>query len=254
MHASRYRILPSVQSKPLRVAAAVMMLGSVFLFCLLAMGGCQPTVKSPISGQEVTADQLVREADAEAKRLEREAEAKAELARKRIEAAKYEARSRIREIRGNVEATAAESARVIESVQDELGVKVAEAEGDFNAAIARLEIDTAALEDVTSSALADIEAKRQKALGVLNLVKNIPVVGQAASSAGIDLGGLGAILLGGGSVGTIAYQVRRGRKLADQAWEDAKKEAADAKAREDKAWEDAQADMLKLLTTLPRTP
>lgn len=216
------------------------------------MGGCEQTVQSPISGQQVTADQLVREADAEARKLEREAADKAETAKKRIEAAKFEARSRIREIRGNVEATAAESARVIESVQDELGVRVAEAETDFGAAVSRLEAETADLEARTTGALQAIEAKRQRVAGLFDVVKNIPVVGQAAASAGLDLGGLGALVLGGG--GALAWQARRGRKLADQAWDDAKKEAAEAKEREDRAWDSAQSEMLRLLTTLPKAP
>ncbi|NBW16277.1 MAG: hypothetical protein EBR82_50685 [Caulobacteraceae bacterium] len=246
-------ILPSVKSKTLRVFAVCFMLASLSALTLILCVGCQQTVPSPFSGQDVTAEQLVREADAEARKLEREAEEKAATAEKRIKAAQAQARARIREIRGNVEQTAAESARIVEGVQDELGVQVAEAETDFTQAVNRLESETADLEATTTNALAAIEAKRQRALGVLNFAKNIPIVGQAAASAGVDINGLGALLFGGASVGTIAYQVRRGRKLADASWEDAKKEAAEAKAREDKAWDDAQTEMLRLLTTLPRT-
>lgn len=243
----------SVKSKSLRLIAALFMLTSMSALTLVLCVGCQQTVPSPFSGQDVTAEQLVREADAEAKKLEIAAEEKAEMAKKRIETAKYQARTRIREIEGNVEQTAAEANRTIAGVQDELGVRVAEAQTDFDSAISRLKSETADLEATTTTALAAIEAKRQRALGVLNFAKNIPIVGQAAASAGVDINGLGALLFGGASVGTIAYQVRRGRKLADASWEDAKKEASESKAREDKAWDDAQTEMLKLLTTLPRT-
>ncbi len=243
-------ILPSLKSERLRLIAAFFMLVSMSGLILVLCVGCQQTVPSPFSGQDVTAEQLVREADAEARKLEREAEEKAATAEKRIKAAQAQARARIREIRGNVEQTAAESARIVEGVQDELGVKVAEAETDFNAALSRLEADTADLEATTTNALAAIEAKRQRALGVLNFAKNIPIVGQAAASAGIDLGGLGALVLGGG--GALAWQARRGRKLADASWDEATKAAEDnAKAR-DVAYDQAQADLLKLLTTLPR--
>jgi len=243
-------ILPSVKSRTVRVYAVCFMLASLSVLTLLLCAGCQQTVPSPFTGQDVTADQLVREADAEARKLEREAEEKAATAEKRIKTAQAQARARIREIRGNVEATAAESARIIEGVQDELGVKVAEAETDFTQAVNRLESETADLEATTTAALAAIEAKRQRALGVLNFAKNIPIVGQAAASAGIDLGGLGALVLGGG--GALAWQARRGRKLADASWDEATRAAEDnAKAR-DKAYDEAQADLLKLLTTLPR--
>lgn len=216
------------------------------------LAGCEQTVQSPISGQQVTADQLVREADAQAKKLEREAADKAETATQRIEAAKYQARTRIREIEGNVEQTAAEASRIIAGVQDELGVQVAEAQTDFTRAVDRLKAETADLETTTTAALQAIEAKRQRVAGVFDFVSRIPVVGQAAASAGLDLGGLGALVLGGG--GALAWQARRGRKLADQAWDDAKKEAAEAKEREDRAWDSAQAEMLRLLTTLPKAP
>jgi len=245
-------VLPSVKSKTLRVFAVCFMLASLSALTLILCVGCQQTVPSPFTGQDVTAEQLVREADEQARKKEREAEEKAETARKRIEAAKFEARSRIREIRSNVEQTAAESSRVIEAVQDELGVKVAEAEADFTAAVSRLEADTAELEAKTNAALGEIEAKRQRALGLLNFAKNIPIVGQAAASAGIDLGGLGALVLGGG--GALAWQARRSRKREEALLARVYLQQGDyAKAR-DAAYDQAQADLLKLLTTLPKAP
>ena len=243
-------LLPSVTARIVRRSAAGMVMLSLTLFLLLALVGCQQTVPSPFSGQDVTAEQLVREADAEARKLEREATEKAEVARKRIEAAKYEARSRIREIRANVETTAAEAARVTESVQDELGVKVAEAEQDFSAAVARLEADTADLEARTNSALSEIEAKRSKFAAAFGLVSKIPVVGQAAASVGIDPTAIGALLFGGGA---LAWQSRRAKRREDTAWDDAKKEADEARAREHAAWEEAQTAMLRMHFPSPIT-
>ena len=116
--------------------------------------------------------------------------------------------------------------------------------------MSRLESETADLEATTTAALAAIEAKRQRA-GCAQVHQEHPRRRQAAASARIDLGGLGALVLGGG--GALAWQARRGRKARGRLLGRSNPAAEDnAKAR-DKAYDEGRPICSSSLTTLPRS-
>lgn len=244
----RYQALPKLNHPAARAGVAMVMFGTIFLICLLAMAGCQPKVESPISGKEVTPDQLVSEAKREEKRLAIEMQEKADAAAAKIRDTQRKALVRANAIAANVDQSKAEADRLLAELRITTEADVSGAVAEIDAAKARFSDAIAALEADTNDALAEAERKRQQAMGILGAIANIPVVGQAAASVGIDPVGIGALIFGGG---TLAYQVRRGRKLADQAWEDAKAEANAARDREDKIWDEAQKSLLLLHSAPP---
>lgn len=256
------RILPSVNSRLVRVFAACLMIVSLTALCVLATG-CQPTVKSPISNKEVTAEQLVREADAKATKLQEEADEKAETARKRLADARAEARARLREVAGDVESTVLSAKQATASIEDDLGEKVAEATFDYEQGVALLKQRQETLEAQVNGGLEEIERKRQTALGVLSFVKNIPVVGQGLSAAGLgDITPIATLLLGGG---VAAWSNRRSQKKQDEAWDESERKALAAQTElrrvEALSWDQAkaeamantQAQLLALMTQLQTT-
>lgn len=200
---------------------------------LVGVVGCQPKVVSPITGKEVTAEQLVVEADKKSAALEREAAEAAATAAKRIKDAQREAKARFREIEGSVETTVADARRVKESIAEELEVKVDEAEFDFRSSVALLEDNAADLDASVNAGLAEIEAKRAQMMGIFSFVKNIPVVGQGLGAAGLgDLTPIATLLLGGG---VASWSARRGKDKEDKAWDEAQtkmKEIREAEARD----------------------
>jgi hypothetical protein len=239
------RILPSVNSRPVRVFAACLMLASLAALCVLATG-CQPTVKSPISNKDVTADQLVREADAKAAKIQEEADARAETARKRLAEAKAEARARLREVAGDVESTVLSAKQTTASIEDDLGEKVTEATFDYEQGLSLLKQRQETLEAQVNGGLEEIERKRQTALGVLSFVKNIPVVGQGLNAAGLgDITPIATLLLGGG---VAAWSNRRSQRKQDEAWDESERKARtaaeDLRRAEAVSWDQAKAESM----------
>jgi septum formation inhibitor MinC len=140
--------------------------------------------------------------------------------------------------------SAAEAEIEAEQIQDTLDVQVSSAERNFSNTTEALDAELESLEAKTNSALGEIERKRQQYAGVFNVLSKIPVVSQAAASAGLDLGGIGTLVLGGG--GLLAWQAKRGRQREDLAWKEAKEEADKQREREHAAWEEAQTAMLRM--------
>lgn len=229
----------------------------VVVFAIVSMAmmaGCEPRVTSPISGAEVTGQELVLEAQREEKRIAREFEAKAEAADKAMREAKKRALVRANAIAANVDQSKAEADRLLAELRITTEADISGAEADLDRAKATFADAVASLETDTNEALAAAEKKRQQALGAFTMLSNIPVVGQAAASVGIDPAAIGTLLFGGGA---LAYQARRGSKRRDEAYDEgyekAKTEAEEARKREHDAWEEAQTKML-LLHAKPPTP
>lgn len=249
----RYKILPGVTHKGIRVVAAALMLASLFTICLLA-AGCEPRVKSPFSGADVTSAELIGEAHKEARRIDAEHVEKIAAAERLIRETRRKALVRANAIAANVDQSKAEADRLLAELRITTEADISGAEVNLEAAHKAVEVAIADLEETTNDALAEAERKRQQALGAFNLIAKIPVVGQAAASAGIDPAGIGAVLFGGGG---LAYMARRGSRRRDEAYDEgyakAKAEAEAARDREHQAWEESQKAIL-LLHAKPPTP
>jgi hypothetical protein len=218
------------------------------------LAGCEPRVTSPISGAELTGPELVLEAQREEKRIAREFEAKAEAADKAMRDARRKALTRANAIAANVDQSKAEADRLLAELKINTEADLSGAEADLERAKASFADAIAGLEADTTEALAVAEKKRQQALGAFKFISDIPVVGQAAASVGIDPAAIGTLLFGGGA---LAYQARRGSRRRDEAYDDgfkaAKDQADEACKREHDAWEEAQSKLLLLHTPPPTT-
>ena len=242
------RPIPPSPARLFRLCATVFVIVSALAFVGIMLTGCEPKVMSPISGAEVTGPELIAEAQREEKRVAREFEEKASAADKSMRDAKRKALVRANAIAANVDQSKAEADRLLAELRITTEADISGAEADLDRAKASFADAVAALEVDTNTALAEAERKKQAALGAFTLLSKIPVVGQAAASVGIDPTAIGTLLFGGGA---LMYQSRRARKREDQAWEDAKAEAAAAQEKQDKIWDEAQKSLLLLHSAPP---
>lgn len=222
----------------------------MFVVACFTLAGCdafESKTLSPLSGQLLTAPQLLAEGQAEQRRLE------AERAK-----ALSDARRKVRDI---------EATQGIDALKAKAAVSDALAEAEVRAG----EIDTAlaSIGPIYERALEDIERlDKQKAAG-LDLVLNNPFVKSAAASVGVDTGGLGAILgTGAGAWALTAWRGRKGREEAlsagkaqrdamraeyeskiNAAWDDGHKAAHAERDRADAAFDEAESRALRLLAT-----
>lgn len=244
----------TIERLPVDRLAFVALVACLFIAALVMLTGCEPRVTSPISGAEVTGQELVAEARREEKRIAREFEEKADAADKAMREAKRKALTRANAIAANVDQSKAEADRLLAELKINTEADISGAEADLDRAKAAFADAVAGLEEDTTAALAEAERKRQQALGAFKFISDIPVVGQAAASVGIDPAAIGTILFGGGA---LAYQARRGSKRRDEAYEEgfaaAKAQADESRKREHDAWEEAQTKLLLLNAPPPKT-
>lgn len=234
-----------VWTKRIQGAAWTVVVLSILIVMVLMMSGCDvfaPKTTSPISGQPVTAPQLVAELDrADAAKAREEAKAKA-AAEAAIRKAKAEAEAQL----ANLEAAAdieraqrrAEAAQVVRDAQ----VKQAEVTANLAATVDRLAAEREALNASAETALADIERQREQALGFARVLQGIPGVAQATTAAGLGPSGIETIFglaLGGAGVG---YMQKRARRRENEAWDEAER----------KAREQAQQNQMLLLALLDK--
>lgn len=247
----------SIERLPVDRLAYTALLACLLMAALVMLTGCEPRVTSPISGAEVTGQELVLEARREEKRIAREFEEKAEAADKAMREATRKALTRANAIAANVDQNKAEADRLLAELKINTDADLSGATADLDRAKAAFADAVAALEEDTTAALAEAERKRQQALGAFKFISDIPVVGQAAASVGVNPGTIGTLLFGGGGAGLLAFQARRSSKRRDEAYDEgfaaAKAQLEESRKREHDAWEEAQTKML-LLNTAPPKP
>jgi len=230
-----------MRTKMLKVVGVLMSV-ALALFSV----GCEGTIKSPISGNEVTAAELVAEeakADRDAAVLASKEKARAE---QRIRTAKLEAEREAAAIAQTADLAAADAARQLRLIELGLGTELESATADVTAALDQLATAARFREDSVGDALEAIAAKESALTKVLGMVTDNPVVKTGLASVGVDssliTGGL-ALLLGGGAVSVAA---KRAKKREDENWDDAAKktkaDADEARAREHTAWDEAKRE------------
>ena len=142
-------------------------------------------------------------------------------------------------------------------VRSDTGIAIAEANAIVQRASTDLARELAALASMRDAALSDIDTQRSKFAAGVNLVTNIPVVGQALGSVGIDPSILLA-LAGVGGVGGVGYAARKLSKAKDATWEEswakAQKEMEERMNAERRGWEEGVNHVLTLLARPPQEP
>jgi hypothetical protein len=212
---------------------AVLLLGAELAGC----GLMEARVKSPVSGQQVTADELVAEAERERDRLEREAKAELDAKEAELRRLAKEAKVRALEIKAGAQQNVAAAESELAALELETGAQVDQVVADVARFRNDLDVRLASLEGQVNSGIDLINKRRQEAAGIFNFIAGNPIVAGAAGSAGIDLAALGTLILGGGGV-VAAWRTRRS---ADRTIE-AERKAAEAKRVELENYADQMYD------------
>jgi len=206
---------------------------------LACLSGCEGKIKSPLSGNEVTASELVAEeakADRDAAIAAQKEKARADA---RLRAAKLDAERKAIAIAQEADMAASEAARQLKMIELELGSEIEAATKDAASALDLIETAARFREDAVGDALEAIAAKESRISGLVGAVSQIPVVGQALGSVGVDssliTGGL-ALLLGGGAASVAA---KRSKKREDDAWDEAQRAKESEVAKRDAVWDEA---------------
>lgn len=223
--------------------------------CLLA--GCewmQPRVTSPVSGKDVTAAELLQEAEGRQADLERERQAKLDDAAAKLRKAKADAQLAIERIRSEQTISAAQAQQQVSEVVVKSQGAIDQADADAKSAQADFERSIATLESRVQASLDVISRQQQAVTGIAGMLKSVPVVGQAINSAGIDPITLAGLVFGGGGLTWAARaKIAHKTELAqvtkestvkadaayDQGAEAAKAAANEARQREHAAWDEA---------------
>lgn len=260
-----------------RVIAFAVTMG-ILAFAAFTLMGCdflEPKYPSPVTGQPMTALQLMAEDRAEKSKEDRtaaeerdalaaeQAKAKAELQAKALAADKaYKARL-LAAKKSNADAQAEADAAKLDY---ETALAEIDAAGQatvetltlkFNAIDQRQKDAATAHAERYSVAYDTLQLKAQQqgnlVNGVAQMVQSVPGVGAVAAPFIQSAGGQALLgLLGGGT--TIGLLARRGGKKADDAYDagaaQAKKDAEEARAKEHAAWDESLKTIL-LLTHQP---
>jgi len=178
----------------------------------IIIAGCQEATRSPFSGKEVTADQLVAEATAQERLATKKADDARRVAEEKMRAAKRDAEMRALSIVAEADGATTSAKTELAKLRISTEATVAAAIQSARAADDDFAAEMANIETITQGGLEAIEAKRQSKLGVLSFVANNPFVRTAASSVGVDSSGIGGILF---PVAAAAVSLWVGRRSGD---------------------------------------
>lgn len=228
---------------PLALVLAVLTAGCNWL---------EPKTVSPWTGQPASEAEIVREATSREAQAKETAAAKLAAAESAVRQATALAEKRAAEIAADVQIGQAEANKQLAVVRSETGVAIAEANAVVQRAGSDLARELAGLAAIRDAALADIDAQRDKFAAIVKTVRDVPVIGQALGSAGVDP----SVLLALAGIGGVGYMARRGGKQKDAAWDEAtaaaSKAAQDRLEAERRGWDEATAHILALMQRPPQ--
>lgn len=217
----------------------------------LTMGGCDfatSKVPSPFSDKEVDAPTLLAESQREERKV-REATLAEERA-DRLEAKRLATKAASDSIAATakLDITAAEVKAELARIQAESGIAMQALAERSEARTRELQSALSQISEQTTAAFEVLDAQDKQRGAFVKAITDIPLLKTAASSFGIDLSSLGTLA----GLGTAGVVLARRKKLADDTWDEAQKDAADKQKLIDAAWDQAHAHAMALMAPPPR--